>query len=183
MRQSLSLTSNDMRQNDSPVLGLSLGTRILGVAIVKGKELRLWQTKRWKRKWCPQKKEMLIAYVHDLITRYGITAIGVKIPPRGHFSHGLIELVSELSKASAVNHLPLKNFRIQELKRMCSQQSLNRDGMMQCIIKRFDFLQSHYLKEHSNKHSYHVKMFEAILAALAIDQSTNSTKNRKLPSL
>jgi hypothetical protein len=171
-----------MRPDDSPVLGISLGTRILGVAVVKGKELRLWQTKRWRNKWSPEKLQALLAYVDTTMGRYGITAIGIKVPPRGHFSHGLIELVSELSKMAAVRHLPVKTYRIQELKRLCSERSLNRDGMMRCIIGRFDFLQSQYLKEHSSKHSYHVKMFEAILAALAMEDRISSTNRRIGPS-
>lgn len=171
-----------MHRDDSPVLGVSLGTRILGIAIIKGNELRLWQTKRWKKKWSPEKLRALLEYLDALIRQYGITAIGVKVPPRGHYSHGLLALVSELAKAVATYRLPMKTYRIQELKKMCAQRSLNRDGMMRCIIRRFDFLQSHYLKEQSSKHSYHVKMFEAILAALAMDKRINSTTKRIDPS-
>lgn len=171
-----------MRRNDKPILGISLGTRILGVAIVNGRELRLWRTKRWKQRWSPQKRDALVGYLDSLIKQYRIAAIGVKVPPRGHFSHGLLELVSEMSKAGVVNRIPMKTFRIQELKKLCSQDSLNRDGMMRCIIQRFDFLQSHYLKEQSNKHSYHVKMFEAILAALAVEENMHSRNRRITPT-
>lgn len=171
-----------MLQNIKPILGISIGTRTIGIAIIRDKELIHWQTKRLRNAWSQKKCELLISFIEQLICQYKVIAIGVKVPPKGHYSKGLIELISELCAIVANKGIPLKSYRIQELKRFCSQKSLNRIEMMQCIIERFTFLNHNCERELNNRHSYHIKMFEGILAGLCMQAELQRGRKRSKPS-
>jgi hypothetical protein len=94
--------------------------------------------------------------------------IAVKVPTRGYISIGLTDLIAELGIYASIANLEMRAFRIHELKQFFAKKSLNRKEMMHSICERFPFLECIYQKELSNRKAYHVKMFEAILAAICL---------------
>ncbi len=157
-----------MYRDNRPIIGISLGTRALGIALIKDGTLLYWQVKRFKGKWSAKSVESVIAFIDQFVKRHDVWAMAVKVPPRGHLSKGLSELIYSISMYAADRNLELKPYRIQELKQFLSTTSLNRTKMMQLVCEQFPVLKKTYQRELQNKQAYHVKIFEAILAALCL---------------
>ena len=157
-----------MSRVDKPILGISLGTRLIGIAVIRDDRLLHWQVRKFKGQWSPKRSEKILTFIAQFIRQHEIQAVAVKVPTKGYLSHGLIDLSAELGMYASIANLDMRSFRIHDLKKFFAKKSLNRKEMMHSICERFPFLETTYQKELSNRKAYHVKMFEAILAAICL---------------
>lgn len=158
-----------MPLKNKPILGISLGTHHVGIAVISDSNLLYWRTRKFKGAWSPQRLEKILSLIWYIARRYNITAIAVKVPPNGHLSKGLKELVLAISKTASEHNVDLKPYRIQELKQFLSKKSLNKKALMLLVCNKYPFLERNYHRELSNRQPYHIKMFEAVLAAMCLD--------------
>jgi hypothetical protein len=157
-----------MSLDDKPLLGISLGTSLIGIAVIRDDRLLHWQVRKFKGAWSPKRSGQILTFIAQFVRRHEIRAIAVKVPTRGYLSHGLIDLATELGMYASVANLDMRALRIHDLKQFFAKKSLNRKEMMHSICERFPFLERTYQKELANRKAYHVKMFEAILAAICL---------------
>jgi hypothetical protein len=166
-----------MHLGSKPILGISLGTSLLGIAVIKDDRLLHWQVRKYKGAWSPKRSEQILLFIAQFVRKHEIHAIAVKVPTRGNLSHGLIDLIAELGMYASIANLHMQAFRIQDLKQFFITQSLNRKQMMHSVCMRFPFLERTYHKELANKKAYHVKMFEAVLAGICLQEKINKQSN------
>lgn len=157
-----------MHLKNKPVLGISLGTHHVGIAVVSDTNLLYWRTRKFKGAWSPQRLEKILSLIWSTARRYDITAIAVKVPPRGHLSKGLKELVLAIGTTTSEHNVDLKPYRIQELKQFLSKKSLNKKALMLLVCNKYPFLERNYHQELANRQPYHIKMFEAVLAGMCL---------------
>ena len=62
------------------VLGISPGTRYVGIAILRNGELYSWKIKSYKGMYDPAKVDRTLSYVEELIIMQVIHSIACKIP-------------------------------------------------------------------------------------------------------
>lgn len=158
-----------MSLDDKPVLGISLGTRIIGIAVIRDDRLLHWQVRKFKGAWSPKRTQQILVFISQFVRKHEIRLIAVKVPTHGYLSLGLVDLVAELGMYASIANLDMRSFRIHELKEFFAKKSLNRKEMMHSICERFPFLECTYYKEIENRKEYHSKMFEAILAAICLE--------------
>jgi hypothetical protein len=157
-----------MSRHDKSILGISVRSNHIGIAVIKDSSLMYWKVRKFNGAWSQKRLEKMIALVQHTAQRYSVTAIAVKVPPRGLLSKGLVELVSEISRLASTNDITLQPYRIQELKRFLSKKSLNKKVLLHLVCERFPILERYYQRELANRQPYHIKMFEAVAAALCL---------------
>jgi hypothetical protein len=143
-----------------------LGTRQIGIAVIRHDSLASWHIRRFRGPWSAKRLEAITSFLWFTAQKYQVTDLSVKVPPRGHLSNGLQELVYEIGTGAAKHNLELSVFRIQELNRFLAKRSLNKTVMMKLVAERFTILQPLYEKEIHSRRKHHVKTFEAVLAAV-----------------
>jgi hypothetical protein len=156
----------------SPILGVSLGTSHIGIAVIRDDRLLHWQVRKFKGPWSVKRPEQIMSFISQLVRAHEIRAIAVKVPTRGYLSNRLIAIIAELGMYASVANITIQAYRIHDLKLFFAKKSLNKTQMMQSVCERFPFLERTYQKELANKKAYHVKMFEAVLAAICLRAST-----------
>lgn len=166
-----------MSRESSPILAVSLGTRLLGIAVIKDDRLLHWQVRKFKGAWSSKRSEQILAFIAQFVRRHEICAIAVKVPTRGNLSTGLIDLIAELGMYASIANLHIQALRIQELKEFFEKKSLNKKQMMHSVCERFPFLERTYHKELANKKAYHVRMFEAVLSGIVLQAKLNKQSN------
>ena len=155
------------------ILGLSLGTSHIGVAVISNDRLIHWQVRKFKGPWNPTRPEQLLEFIMGIVGKYEVREIAVKLPTKAHFSKRLIHIVADLGMYAAFSHLCIQSYRIHDLKQSLGERSLNKRHLMKIACERFPVLERTYQKELANKKPYHVKMFEAIIAALCMQSEQN----------
>lgn len=77
--------SNVPEEHTSPILyktahsqttlGISLGNRLLGIAVCNSSELLYFKLKDFKGRWCIQKQHAIIKYIEEIFKEYNVTNI------------------------------------------------------------------------------------------------------------
>lgn len=150
-------------KNTINVLGISIGTRKTGVAVLKGNELVEWETHLFAGWWSEAKERAILARYEKYIVRNQITAIAIKIPPV-ILSNSPLEVVLQKVQALAAQY-GCKTMLItkEELKRRT--QLRNMDSLLEYAVLQYPILRPNYIKEKESITHYHQKMFEAVVAA------------------
>lgn len=149
------------------ILGISPGTRIIGIAIWRQDRLTEWQIKTFKGSWTEGKLRDILYTLQRMIDSYEITSLAIKKPDLIHSSLALDKLVSELQLVAQRKKVKVKMYSLEELKKFCSSdRKFTKAQMIQFIAEKNPVLHFEYNKEQKNRNPYYVKMFEAIVAVM-----------------
>src|SRR4051812_49399765 len=97
-------TSEHMEQ---PILGLSLNTRRLGLAILSGNHLIDFHLQVRTEAWTPQKKALLRASVQSKCEQHNIKNIALLVPYDNQISTQTKELIESLKEHFHKNNISL----------------------------------------------------------------------------
>lgn len=153
------------------VLGISLGTRTLGVAVLQGKELVEWRTLIFKGKWSEQKCTAIVNRLRKIIQSNKITRIALKLPPSTHHSSGMKMLLESIAAHTRAYSIGLYTFTIADIKNHHGSTITNKEALQQQVFSMYPELASEYHKERGNRNKYYSKLFEAIGAALLLQHN------------
>ena len=145
-------------------LGLSLGTQLTGLAILKDRELVVWQVKNFEGRWTHNKLQKILKTIEQYLSDYCITRVMIKLPEPCRRSDAL-ELLSEaiIARLKTLN-IPVDVLSISDLKNRCMAQ--NRSELMHHVVGLYPELSFALQKATKVKKVYHFKVFEAVLTAL-----------------
>src|SRR5262245_31923882 len=79
------------------VLGVSLGTRKVGIAVIEHRALHDCLVRNFPGIWSEQKEHAIIGTISRFIKTHSIEHIALKIPPAYSHSHGISELIGRLT--------------------------------------------------------------------------------------
>jgi len=151
------------------VLGISPGTRTVGLAVLHG-TLTEYRIRRFPGRWSEQKARKIITAIETLIDTHSITRVSCKVnhPSRRSanldmLTEGIIKLCKR--KGVKVRLYTLKNIYNHTHGRTVESRYINKRMLMEKLVSRYPILGREQLREHSNKHPYHVKIFEAVALA------------------
>ena len=148
-------------------LGISIGTRTMGMAVLRDGALVDWRIKTFWKKWSTDKLEAIITVIHKQISRFEITSITLKKPVGSHCSGNIQRIVDRIQALSRERHIKLRECTIRDLKqRYTSDYRANKGILISALAVRYPELSTAYSKERSNRNPYHAKLFEAIECAL-----------------
>ena len=151
------------------ILGISLGTRLLGMAVVYDGELSDFRVRTFYGAWNNDKRTEMIETIQQAVTRYGITKIVVKTPKPFHCSQSITELTNDILQLAEKLKIRVIVCTISMLIRHNKDNSIDtKQSLIQSIIRKYPLhrqLADLYAKERKNHTPYYVKLFEAIACA------------------
>lgn len=142
------------------VLGISLGSRTTGLAIIKDNELLVARSLTLRNKRTDNHTDTLGSYIRQ----YKILVVVIKLPPITHITNRLKELLHQCITLFQYHGCMVECKESAEMKRHMPQLK-NKLEMINFATAQYPDLLPFQSKELENKQKYHVKMFEAVIIA------------------
>lgn len=154
------------------VLGLSVNTRMIAMAIIQGTTLEHYQISLRKGSWSTQKKDLILARLHSLLTTYTITHVALALPYENHTTEHIENLLESLKTYFDEYNIPVCLYCPQAFHLLCEESaSKTKKALMQTVSELYPELEVLYQKEMRNKNKYYIKLFEAVALATIHSQS------------
>lgn len=155
-----------MQKEKIAVLGISVGTRKLGISIMKDGELLDWKVTVFKGQWSQAKLASIVRYIDRCATKYQAQVIVLKVPSLVESSPGLQTLITEIKTYFTQKQNTVLQYRISDLKRFCfPNERSNKKAFVDYIEEKFPEVHCAIKKEKRNRNPYYTPMFEAIIAS------------------
>ncbi|MBX7109625.1 MAG: crossover junction endodeoxyribonuclease RuvC [Chitinophagales bacterium] len=156
----------------STILGISPGTRIMGLGVIQNGELVEWQVKTFKGSWSKEKLRLIIDNIQSISDHFKVSVIALKVVSPLRTSKNLLNLTKGIMETAEKNKIRLSRFTGQDLKlRAEPAEKHSSSDLMEFVLDKYPVLKREYLKERNNLNPYYFKMFEAIAAALIAERT------------
>lgn len=147
-------------------LGISPGSRVIGLAVIISGELVEWKVKSFKEKWCCDKRAAILSVIEKLIEHYDVSIISIKKvdPLKNSFQTNALSIsIEKLAKRKRIDIL---RYSLSDLDYDSRPDS--RDGKIKLsekVVEKHPVLKKEYFREMNNRKEYYIKMFEAVAIA------------------
>lgn len=155
------------------ILGISLGTRDSGVAIISHGQLIHWKTHSFHERWSAAKLNDILIRFDRYITQFQIRHVVIKIPPATHHSKEFLLLLKKLSELVKYRGCMVAHQTKVDIKNQVPEVT-NAGTLMEYVTRYYPILQPEQAQELAGRQSYHIKMFEAVLSAHVYKENLNS---------
>jgi Holliday junction resolvasome RuvABC endonuclease subunit len=153
-----------MRKTPLTILGISPGTRSVGLAVMRAGELVEWRVKTFKGSWTHGKLKDILFVLTRYIEDHKVKVLAMKKPDANRSSFGLDQLISELTVWAKMNRIKVHPISLEKMKQhFTKEENFTKKQMIKQVALKSPELHSEYNKEQRNKNSYYKKMFEAII--------------------
>ncbi|WP_259068715.1 hypothetical protein HDF24_07370 [Mucilaginibacter sp. X4EP1] len=146
------------------ILGISIGTRSSGIAILEGNQLKVWNTISFKASWSEEKGDTIIAHYEQYIKKHNVKIVIVKIPRISHHTDGIVNLLQKVQKMITY-HGCMVDYRSQAEIKEALPRIRNKRDVINYTATLYPVLANHQQRELTNRNKYHLRMFEAVLVA------------------
>lgn len=143
------------------ILGLSINTRMLGLAVISGNRLEDYHIQLRKEPWTLRKRELILASLQTWCVSYSITNIALLLPYEKQTSSQTKELLESLKSHFTEKKIRLSSYPPQTLYEFYKEAKTKKE-IMKTLAGQYPELSFHYRKEMGNKNKYYVKLFEAV---------------------
>jgi hypothetical protein len=148
------------------LLGISPGTRVVGLAVIQKGVLVEWKVKTFKEMWSGDKRRAIIATIDRVCEYHGIQVLALKKIDPLKSSPQLDRLVGSILKRAKLNGIKVCQYSLSDLDydlQMGKKQ--NKSELTEKVASKHPEVQKEYLLERNNRKEYYTKMFEAIAMA------------------
>jgi|SRR5665213_487158 len=153
------------------ILGISPGTRTVGIAIFKNGQLREWQLKTFSGKWSKVKLTWILSILKQIIAHYGVSGIAIKIPHNSRTSKALNELTKAIQRLTEKQDLTIATFTLKELEQAFpGSPKATKKAMIEQLVNKFPELQEYYEKIAKKSKNSFEKIFEAVALASILNE-------------
>ena len=153
------------------IIGISLGTRTVGIAIFKDGKLREWQLKTFSGKWSNIKLTWILSTLKQITAHYGVSSVAVKIPHNSRTSKALNELTRAIQKLAEKKDMTIATFTLIELEQAFpGSPKATKKAMIAELTNQFPELQEYYEKTVKKPKSPFEKVFEAVALASILNE-------------
>lgn len=148
------------------ILGISPGTRIMGLGVIRNGELVEWQVKSFKGSWSKEKLSLIAETIGSLCDHFQVTDMALKVVSPLRSSRNLLTLTNQITELAKKHKIRVYRFTVQDLRLKTGLRGKRSiDELMEQITQKYPVLKREYTKERNNLNPYYLKMFEAIVAA------------------
>lgn len=148
------------------ILGISPGTRCIGLALLHNGELSKWQVKTYKGSTTPKKLKATLEHIEEIIEVHMVHCVACKVPHPGRSSPQLDEIINQVKEIAAKYAIECKIYSLEELRSFFKMKFENKYMLAENVTAAFPQLEPLLLRERMNKHRYHIRTFEAIAAGM-----------------
>ena len=158
------------------VLGLSLGTRTIGMVTAELNCVFYTQMKLFKDSWSEKKLQAILSAIDQYITKRNIKHIALKIPP--HYSHSpaIVQLLTGIESLAKAKQVELHIFTLHNITQAWTEAEktrVNKRQLVKIILEKYN-LYHVYKKQANNKAGHYDKIFEAVGAADIVLRKLNN---------
>lgn len=148
------------------ILGISPGTRYIGIAVLRSGELHDWRVKSYKGSWSDEKLNKVVTYIEKLVIDHVICQIACKVPHHSRTSQGVNAIIEKIKTIALEYKIRFETYSIDDLKNLFKMHFPNSYILSEHVTRKFPELTDIFLRERKNKHKYHIRVFEALAAGL-----------------
>jgi len=159
------------------IIGISPGTRSVGIAVFKNGKLREWQLKTFKGAWSKSKLHWIVSTIKQVIIQYDGTAVALKLPHASRTSKALNDLVNAIQRIVEKHGLPATTFSLKELEQHFAESpKATKKALIEVLANQFPELREYRKKtirepKSTKPKSPYEKVFEAVAAALIVNDT------------
>lgn len=145
-------------------LGLSVGTQLTGLALMKDRSLELWRVKNFESSWSKGKLQYIVQTIERYLEDYSVTSVMLKVPEPCRSSPALGMLTEAIIRLCERKGALVDTCTSADLKKYCGAR--NRKEMMHWVVLKYPELTHVFGKAKRVKKVYYVRIFEAVLATM-----------------
>src|SRR5262245_3972993 len=101
------------------ILGVSIGTRAIGLTVLRQGAVLDWYIKSFKQGWCERKLEKIIHSVEEVIEHHNIKIIALRAPCELRSGSNLTTLLHQFEKSITSKGIVIYKYKLEELKDVC----------------------------------------------------------------
>jgi RNase H-fold protein (predicted Holliday junction resolvase) len=156
------------------ILGISIGTRTSGIAIMSDRGLLSWNTLSFKSAWNEKKGEAIVKKYQKYLHHHQVTAVVLKVPRVSHHTDAILTLLKRIDQIIK-SHGCMVTYKTQSDIKVAVPHIKNGKDLIEHTTSLYPVLHRAQSRELTNRNNYHDKMFEAVLVAhLWKDEYRNS---------
>lgn len=158
--------------NQDIIVGISVSTRMLGLAIFSNSQLIEFQSKLLKEKWTDSKPGLFIANLASCTRHFTINRLVLSIPEQHYRTIEFEKLYQAIKKYAYEKKITIKEVPRPLLRKLCMPgKKKNKESEMATMVQCYNELLPIYEKEMLNKNKYYEKAFEAV-GSVMVHQNT-----------
>jgi len=156
------------------VLGISLGTRQVGIAILRNNELVDWHLRSFPAQWSKNKLKKIIGEIDTLIHDHSVKIIAVKIPGMLPSFRGFTQLIGALNVLLERKGIKAEYYTLTDIQEHFSpEKKIYKDTIAAVLTDKHPELLTIYSKGKEKRDRYYGKIFDAVAAACLLQQEPN----------
>jgi RNase H-fold protein (predicted Holliday junction resolvase) len=153
------------------ILGISIGTRSSGIAILDNGRLEAWNTLSFRNAWSEKKATKIVSKYEKYLKKHTVTVVVLKIPPLTHQTEAILTLMEKVREIVSYHGCMVEHKTQTDIKVAIPEIKNGRD-LINHTAKLYPALIPKLNKELLNRNSYHDKMFEAVLVAHLVTEKS-----------
>ena len=158
------------------VLGISIGTRSTGVAVLSKEGLVEARTLSFKKSWSEQKAEHIVFKYKRYVLMHSVTVASIKLPPKTHRTSAILSILKKLV-GMLEYHGCMVEYKTNKEVKQAIPRIRNATDLMAYTATRYPELLPNIERELVNRNKYHYRMFEAVLVAHLSKEQYRDTIN------
>ena len=148
------------------LLGISPGTRVIGLAVIHKDELVEWKVKTFKEMWSRDKRKAILRTIDKMCDYHRIQVVAVKKIDPLRSSPQLDILVAAIIRQAERHRIKVEQYSLSDLDYdLRSGRQQTKESLSEQVVEKYPELKKKYLRERNNRTEYYTKMFEAIAMA------------------
>lgn len=159
------------------IFGISIGTSRTGVCIVQDGKLIYAHVHDFRGPWSDNKQRIILNTYRKYFRQYAITDVMIKIPYGPECSKQVQRLRHRVEKMAAEYYCPFDFTTKSEIKGTFVLKST--EEIVKFATRMYPQLSALYEKGIATKHSFYIKLYEAVLAAAVYEQKYKARQKRK----
>ena len=148
------------------LLGISPGTRVVGLAVIQKGVLVEWKVKTFKEMWSGDKRRAILGTIDRICEYHAIQVLALKKIDPLKSSPQLDRLITSILKRAKRNGIRVYQYSLSDLDYdLQTGKNKNKSELTEKVANKHPEVQKEYLLERNNRKEYYTKMFEAIAMA------------------
>ncbi|MCW3120976.1 MAG: hypothetical protein JWQ38_468 [Flavipsychrobacter sp.] len=148
------------------ILGISPGTRVIGLAVIRNGELIEWKVKTFKEKWSWEKRRQILATIARICEYHSVTTLVLKKVDPLRSSRQLDKLIVAILRQAERNQIKTVKYSLADLDYdLQTGKKQTKDNVASQVADKHPELRKDYLRARNSNKEYHMKMFEAVAMA------------------
>jgi RNase H-fold protein (predicted Holliday junction resolvase) len=148
------------------LLGISPGTRVIGLAVLRNGELVEWKVKSFKETWSKDKRKAILSTISRLCEYHSVKILVLKKINPLKSSPQLDKLLVAIIQQAERERIKVVQYSLEDLDYdMRTGKKQTKDSISENVVTKHPQLRLAYVREQNNRKEYYTKMFEAIAMA------------------